>query len=51
MPTGMLERDLSGQLVDYEDDDLIRKLANRYRVSTQAMVIRLTNLELIGFGG
>lgn len=48
MPAVMLERDLHGHRVDYEDDEQVSKLANRYRVSLQAMVIRLTNLGLIG---
>lgn len=49
MPAAMLERDLHGHRVDYEDDEQVSKLATRYRVSLQAMVIRLTNLGLIGF--
>lgn len=47
MPKAMLERDLSGQVVDYEDDEMLRNLANRYKVSLQAMIFRLTNLRLI----
>jgi Zn-dependent peptidase ImmA (M78 family) len=29
------------------DDEMIRSLAERYRVSLQAMVFRLTNLNLL----
>ena len=48
MPTEMLKHDLMGQgVVDYEDDELIRSLADRYRVSLQAMIFRLTNLGYI----
>lgn len=47
MPKIMLERDLRGHMVDYEDDELIRNLANRYKVSLQAMIFRLTNLGFI----
>jgi len=44
MPASMLENDLSGFEVDYEDEELTRWLANRYKVSLQAMGIRLSNL-------
>jgi Zn-dependent peptidase ImmA (M78 family) len=48
MPAKMLKRDLpKKQPIDYEDDACIRELAERYRVSIQAMVFRLTNLGLI----
>ena len=48
MPTEMLKHDLMGQgVVDYEDDALIRSLADRYRVSLQAIIFRLTNLGYI----
>lgn len=47
MPVTMLERDLKGHLVDYEDDELLRILANRYKVSLQAIIFRLTNLGFI----
>ena len=35
---------------DYEDDELASALAERYNVSLQAMIIRLTRLGLIGSG-
>jgi len=46
MPASMLssERELRSHGVDLEDDLLIRNLAQRYRVSTQAMTFRLSNL-------
>jgi Zn-dependent peptidase ImmA (M78 family) len=45
MPTEFLNQDLQGKRqVDIEDDDFLRELARRYRVSHQAMVFRLTNL-------
>jgi Zn-dependent peptidase ImmA (M78 family) len=48
MPAAMLKHDLEGHTVDYEDDELVRQLADRYKVSLQAMIIRLTNLGLMG---
>jgi Zn-dependent peptidase ImmA (M78 family) len=51
MPTLMIERDvrnvMSNQVFDYEDDEFIRELANRYEVSPQAMTFRLINLGFI----
>ncbi len=47
MPAAMLEADLDGltdDTVDYDDDELVRQLAGRYQVSTQAMAFRLVNL-------
>jgi Zn-dependent peptidase ImmA (M78 family) len=44
MPASMLEEDLAGFEMDYEDEELTRQLADRYRVSLQAMAIRLTTL-------
>ena len=44
MPESMLLDDLKGKKLDIEDDDLIRELADRYRVSTQALTYRLVNL-------
>lgn len=46
MPATMLEEDLDGADPDYEDDELTRWLADRYKVSLQAMAIRLGNLGL-----
>ncbi len=45
MPAAMLERDLEGKDLDYEDDELTRWLANRYKVSLQAMAVRLATLR------
>lgn len=47
MPAMMLERDLHAHAIDYEDDALLRRLAERYKVSLQAMIFRLTNLGYI----
>lgn len=47
MPATMLQHDLHGCLVDWEDDEFIRSLASRYKVSLQAMIIRLTTLRLM----
>lgn len=44
MPENMLIDDLKGKKLDIEDDQLIRQLADRYRVSTQALTYRLVNL-------
>ncbi len=44
MPAFMLERDLQDTIIDFEDDKLVRSLADRYQVSAQAMTIRLLNL-------
>jgi len=46
MPTAMLEEDLAGADPDYENDGSTRWLADRYKVSLQAMAIRLGNLGL-----
>jgi Zn-dependent peptidase ImmA (M78 family) len=46
MPAAMLEHDLEGKDPDYEDDELTRRLANRYKVSLQAMAVRLATLRL-----
>lgn len=47
MPARMLAQDLAGHEVDYEDDTIIRELADRYKVSLQAMVFRLMKLGYI----
>lgn len=47
MPTAMVLGDLEGQSVDYEDEQAIRHLADRYKVSLQAMIFRLVNLGLL----
>lgn len=55
MPADMLKRDLRDVVtrnaerhaVDYEDEETIRRLAERYQVSLQAMIFRLVNLGLI----
>jgi Zn-dependent peptidase ImmA (M78 family) len=47
MPTQMLLKDIQGLSIDYENDTEIRKLADTYMVSTQAMTFRLTRLGLV----
>lgn len=47
MPANWLERDLANSKFDYEDDESLRSLAERYRVSLQAMLFRLTNLGFL----
>jgi Zn-dependent peptidase ImmA (M78 family) len=47
MPKEMIERDLDGRRIDIEDDDFVRELADRYKVSQQAMTFRLANLGYI----
>ncbi len=44
MPVSMMEDDLAGHEVDYEDGELTRWLADRYRASLQTMTIRLAKL-------
>lgn len=44
MPAKMLESELSKLMIDADDEDQIKVLAERYKVSTQAMTIRLMNL-------
>lgn len=45
MPTTMLDRDTRGKIIDHEDDELVLKLAARYKVSPLAMTIRLMNFS------
>lgn len=48
MPREFLEADLANEeYVDLLDDDLLRMLSKKYRVSTQALVNRLKNLGYI----
>ena len=48
MPAGMLKDDLVKlDALDYEDEELVRQLADDYGVSLQAMIFRLTNLGFI----
>ena len=45
MPAKFLERDLNDKDLDLlQDDDLIRKLARKYKFSVQALTFRLANL-------
>ena len=48
MPAHLLERDRAEiDVVDLEDEDVIRELADRYRVSAQALTFRLNYLGYI----
>jgi len=49
MPREMVEKDVS-ELggIDYQHDKRIKQLANRYEVSEQSMIIRLSQLKLFG---
>jgi len=48
MPRAFLERDLEGQdSVDLLDDEMLRDLARKYGVSTQALMNRLKNIGYI----
>lgn len=51
MPAAMLSAEVQAHPFDYEDDAQIRALADRYRVSVQAMSFRLVNLGLIRSAG
>jgi hypothetical protein len=44
MPREMVVTDVGDQVLDFEDPRLVRRLADRYEVSTQAMTFRLMNL-------
>lgn len=47
MPEEMLIEDLKGQEIDFENEEDLRRLAVKYRVSLQALTFRLINLGLI----
>lgn len=47
MPRLWLAKDLEGQPLDLRHEDELIELAQRYRVSTQAMTYRLVNLDLL----
>lgn len=44
MPRTFLERDVSDRFIDIEDGNAVKDLADRYRVSQQAMNLRLLNV-------
>lgn len=48
MPEVVIRAEVLSPLNVFEDDEEIRNLARRFRVSPQAMTLRLTNLELLG---
>ena len=49
MPADLLASDLAGckEGLDYDDDEALRQLSERYQVSLQALLIRLTSLGLL----
>lgn len=47
MPSHMLRSDLQDHAIDLESDTRIQELADRYKVSVQAMTFRLINLGFI----
>jgi Zn-dependent peptidase ImmA (M78 family) len=47
MPSSMIRKDLGQITLDYEDDQVIRGLADRYKVSAQAMTFRLIKLGFL----
>jgi Zn-dependent peptidase ImmA (M78 family) len=47
MPSDLLREDLQARVLDFENDTLVPELADRYKVSTQAMTFRLVNLGII----
>jgi Zn-dependent peptidase ImmA (M78 family) len=48
MPILFLQRDFDEFWIDIDDEEQIRDLAERYEVSSQAMTIRLMNLNSLG---
>lgn len=42
MPFELMKADLVGRMIDVEDDNQIRELAEKYGVSAQAMTLRVT---------
>jgi Zn-dependent peptidase ImmA (M78 family) len=46
MPADFLRRDLRGHAIDADDEDAVKALAQKYKVSPQALTIRLVRLGL-----
>lgn len=46
MPSTFLKQDLSHTQIDVSDEEAVKKLARKYRVSVQALTIRLVKLGL-----
>jgi len=44
MPKDFIESDLNGREIDIESDTIVEELAKRYKVSSLAMSIRLSDL-------
>jgi Zn-dependent peptidase ImmA (M78 family) len=47
MPESVLHSLMSSDPIDVFDDAAVKQMANRFEVSTQALIIRLTELDLI----
>lgn len=47
MPARFLEKDLRGEHMDLMDEDALKDLATKYKVSVQALTFRLNNLGYI----
>ncbi len=47
MPEAFLIEDLRDKKIDVEEDSMIKKLAELYKVSPQAMTYRLVNLGFV----
>ncbi len=47
MPAALLLQDVRGYMLDYEGDALLARLAERYQVSPQVMLLRLTALGIV----
>lgn len=45
MPRNMVRSDAEGHMLDFEDPRLVKQLAEKYQVSTQAITFRLINLS------
>jgi Zn-dependent peptidase ImmA (M78 family) len=48
MPEEMLKRDFKKGIYDIENPESMEKLANKYKVSVQALTFRLVNLGIVG---
>jgi Zn-dependent peptidase ImmA (M78 family) len=45
VPHGHLEKDLKGRTLDFEDGEVVRELAEKYRVSVQVMATRISGIS------
>ena len=47
MPEEFIKRDFAGKKIDAQDEAAVRQLAHRYKVSVQALTIRLVDLGML----